>query len=128
MFSWAAQLTATPDATGTTPKIELQLFKTIDGTNFVSYGDAERTVTTTTAFQKDTNQVVITVSDEGRGITEEDLKHIMDPFFTTKRDSGGTGLGLSISYNIIKDHGGDLKIESEQGKGTKAIVTLPAVS
>lgn len=49
----------------------------------------------------------------------------MNPFFTTKRDKGGTGLGLAISYSIIKDHGGDLRIESVPGKGTKAIVELP---
>jgi polar amino acid transport system substrate-binding protein len=66
------------------------------------------------------------VKDEGAGISPENLKHIMTPFFTTKRDSGGTGLGLAISYNIIKDHGGDLSFESEPGKGTIATVSLPA--
>lgn len=67
----------------------------------------------------------IRVEDEGAGIREKDLKHIMDPFFTTKRDSGGTGLGLSISYNIIKNHGGELSLQSEIGKGTTATVLLP---
>ncbi len=51
----------------------------------------------------------------------------MDPFFTTKRDTGGTGLGLSISYSIINDHSGELQIESEPEKGTTATITLPAV-
>jgi signal transduction histidine kinase len=50
----------------------------------------------------------------------------MNPFFTTKRHSGGTGLGLAIAYSIIKDHGGELKIESTPGEGTSAIITLPA--
>ena len=73
------------------------------------------------------NQLFFTLyKDEGAGISLENLKHIMDPFFTTKRDSGGTGLGLAISYNIIKDHGGDLTIESEPGRGTIATVSLPA--
>lgn len=71
------------------------------------------------------NQVELRVEDEGEGIKQKDLKHIMDPFFTTKRDSGGTGLGLSISYNIIKNHGGELSLQSEVSKGTSAVVTLP---
>lgn len=71
------------------------------------------------------NFVEIKVEDKGSGIREKDLKHIMDPFFTTKRDSGGTGLGLSISYNIIKNHGGELSLQSEIGKGTTATVLLP---
>jgi C4-dicarboxylate-specific signal transduction histidine kinase len=71
------------------------------------------------------NSVKITVRDLGRGISEEDIKYIMDPFFTTKRDTGGTGLGLSISYNIIKDHSGELVIKSVHGEGTTAEITLP---
>ncbi len=71
------------------------------------------------------NRVTVTVEDCGVGIPAENLTYIMNPFFTTKRDKGGTGLGLAISYSIIKDHGGDLRIESVPGKGTKAIVELP---
>jgi signal transduction histidine kinase len=73
----------------------------------------------------DDSIVSIIVRDEGKGISPEDLKFVMDPFFTTKRDSGGTGLGLSISYNIIKVHGGELVITSEPGKGTTATIKLP---
>lgn len=69
--------------------------------------------------------LTIKVEDEGVGIKEKNLKHIMDPFYTTKRDSGGTGLGLSISYNIIKNHNGDLSLHSKPGKGTVALITLP---
>ncbi len=69
--------------------------------------------------------VSIEVTDEGRGISPENLKHIMDPFFTTKRDCGGTGLGLAISYGIVKNHRGELHIESYLGKGTSAKVVLP---
>jgi signal transduction histidine kinase len=53
------------------------------------------------------------------------MKHVLDPFFTTKRNSGGTGLGLSISYNIIKNHGGNLLLTSIPGEGTRAEITLP---
>lgn len=83
----------------------------------------EQKITVSTALDNKSMQII--VRDEGRGISSEDLKYIMDPFFTTKRDIGGTGLGLSISYNIIKDHGGELIINSEVGKGTTAVIKLP---
>lgn len=57
----------------------------------------------------------IEVRDNGCGINAKDLDHIQDPFFTTKRDSGGTGLGLSISSTIMKEHGGRLEFESDEG-------------
>ncbi len=69
--------------------------------------------------------VRIKVADEGEGILAENMQHIMDPFFTTKRNTGGTGLGLSISYNIIKNHGGTLQVASEPGKGATAEIFLP---
>jgi signal transduction histidine kinase len=74
---------------------------------------------------EENNNAIIEICDEGEGIDEKELKHIFDPFYTTKRDKGGTGLGLSISYNIVKNHDGDFKIESEKGKGTKAKIYLP---
>jgi signal transduction histidine kinase/DNA-binding NarL/FixJ family response regulator len=71
-------------------------------------------------------KVKIEIRDEGAGITDKDLSRIMDPFFTTKRTSGGVGLGLSVSGNIIRQHGGTIDTESESGKGTVILVTLPA--
>lgn len=71
------------------------------------------------------NRIQIEIKDEGTGISEEDLKHIVDPFFTTKRDRGGTGLGLSIAYNIIKDHQGQMNFKSELNKGTQITLLLP---
>jgi signal transduction histidine kinase len=68
-------------------------------------------------------RVVIAVQDNGPGMSRDILKHILEPFYTTKKD--GTGLGLSVSYGIIKDHGGDIKIESREGKGTTVKVILP---
>ena len=71
--------------------------------------------------------VVATVSDSGHGIKESDLGRIFDPFFTTKDVGEGTGLGLSISYGIIKDHRGDVSVESVEGKGTTFRISLPGV-
>lgn len=76
-------------------------------------------------FNHEQNQVKINIDDEGIGIDKNDLKYIMNPFFTTKRNIGGTGLGLSVSYAIIKNHGGSLALKSEPGKGTTVKVSLP---
>lgn len=92
-----------------------------------SLKDKKSLVEVTTYFNKDKSKVKIKIKDEGIGIRENDLKYIMDPFFTTKRDLGGTGLGLSISQNIIKSHGGKLSLKSEHLAGTTAKVSLPVI-
>lgn len=73
----------------------------------------------------DADSLFVSVSDNGKGITEENLKRIFEPFFTTKEVGKGTGLGLSISYDIIKKHGGDIAVESQVGVGTTFTVRLP---
>ena len=73
-------------------------------------------------------EVVIEVIDEGIGISPENLKHITDPFFTTKRDIGGTGLGLAISSSIVEEHNGRLQIDSVLGEGTTVRVYLPVAN
>jgi signal transduction histidine kinase len=70
------------------------------------------------------NSVEVTVKDTGKGIQPEFLSHIFDPFFSTKGE-GGTGLGLSVSYGIIKNHRGDIRVESKPGVGTTFTVELP---
>lgn len=67
----------------------------------------------------------VTVSDTGNGIAADHLEKIFNPFFTTR--STGTGLGLSVSYGIVKDHGGEISVESTLGKGSSFRVTLPLV-
>ncbi|HOE71662.1 MAG: HAMP domain-containing protein [Bacteriovoracaceae bacterium] len=73
-----------------------------------------------------TNAVKISISDTGKGIDKAYLPHIFEPFFTTKDPGQGTGLGLSITYGIIQKHNGFIDVESEPGKGTSFIITLPA--
>lgn len=68
-------------------------------------------------------QILITITDEGNGIPEEELFKLGEPFYTTKKD--GTGLGLMVSHQIIKDHNGTILFESNQGKGTSVKIVLP---
>jgi two-component system NtrC family sensor kinase len=68
---------------------------------------------------------MIEFSDTGSGIPAHDLQKIFDPFYTTKEVGKGTGLGLSLSYNIVKRFKGDIKVESETGKGTIFTIMLP---
>jgi len=69
--------------------------------------------------------VQITVRDTGSGMTEEDIPHIFEPFYTTKKEGKGTGLGLSVVYGIIERHSGSISVESKQDIGTTFTITLP---
>ncbi len=69
--------------------------------------------------------VIITVQDDGVGMTKEELERVAEPFFTTKSAQGGTGLGVSISLSIVREHNGTLVYESEPGHGTTVSVRLP---
>jgi len=71
------------------------------------------------------DEIEIKFTDNGEGIEKEDVEKIFEPFYTTKAPGEGTGLGLSISYRIINDHDGDIKVESEKGKGTTFRIFLP---
>ena len=79
-----------------------------------------------TGFDPERGEVVITVRDEGCGMSREEGQRIMEQFFTTKLDRGGTGLGLSISESIVKEHGGRLEFTSEPGRGTAFMARIPA--
>ncbi|HET7698522.1 MAG TPA: ATP-binding protein [Vicinamibacterales bacterium] len=76
----------------------------------------------------DADAIEIFIADTGHGIPEENLRRIFDPFFTTREVGEGTGLGLSICYGIVRDHGGQISVESRVGQGTTFKVLLPARS
>jgi two-component system, NtrC family, sensor kinase len=75
--------------------------------------------------KKINNTVGLTVKDNGNGIPTKIADKIFQPFFTTKPTGEGTGLGLSLSYDIIKAHGGEIKVETKEGEGTAFIIHLP---
>jgi len=83
----------------------------------------EPTVTVSTAKQN--GNVAIKVEDNGKGIPQEIMNKIFHPFFTTKPTGQGTGLGLSLAYDIVKAHGGELKVETTEEEGSKFIVEIP---
>ena len=91
--------------------------------NPISY---EPTVSVST--KKSGNSVLITVSDNGNGIPKNIVDKIFQPFFTTTKPTGqGTGLGLSLSYDIVKAHGGEIKVESKEGEGTEFKMIFPLI-
>ena len=87
--------------------------------------DSQKGIVISSSYDKNNDNIIIKVRDEGVGFSQGDKKYILDPFYTTKRAKGGTGLGLSISYGILKEHQGSLEFESEPGEGTTVIVKLP---
>ena len=74
----------------------------------------------------DRGKIDITIADNGNGIPQKVLDKIFQPFFTTKPTGQGTGLGLSLSYDIVKAHGGELRVETKEGEGSGFIIQLPA--
>ena len=77
-----------------------------------------------TRFLPAVERAEIEISDTGKGIPQNQLDYIFDPFFSTKEE-GGTGLGLWVSYGIIKNHGGDVRVQSVVNEGTTFTIMLP---
>jgi signal transduction histidine kinase len=90
-------------------------------------GDTTYKPLVSVATKKNSNNIEIMVTDNGNGIPEKVKEKIFQPFFTTKPTGQGTGLGLSMSYDIVtKGHGGELKVETAENKGTTFTISLPA--
>jgi signal transduction histidine kinase len=83
----------------------------------------EPTVSVITKRVRD--RIEVRVKDNGKGIQKNVLDKIFQPFFTTKPTGKGTGLGLSLSYDIVKAHGGELKVETKEGGGSEFAISLP---
>ena len=88
-------------------------------------GDSYEPVVSVTT-KKENDKVIISVRDNGVGIPQKAIDKIFQPFFTTKPTGQGTGLGLSLSYDIIKAHGGEIKVDTKEGEGAEFIIQLPA--
>jgi len=88
-------------------------------------GDVSYQPTVLVQTKKLTDKVEIIVSDNGNGIPQNIVDKIFQPFFTTKPTGQGTGLGLSLSYEIIKAHGGEIKVCNKETEGAEFIIYLP---
>jgi len=87
--------------------------------------DGHGIISVTSADSEDHKFAVVTLVDNGSGISKQDLERVFDPMFTTKPHGKGTGLGLYICRQIVTEHGGTIDVTSEPGEGTHVIVRLP---
>ncbi len=83
------------------------------------------TITIETREDKQNKQVLISIKDDGAGMSERTKSDLFNPFFTTKEVGKGTGLGLSISHGIIEQHKGSIKVKSKLGEGSEFIISIP---
>jgi len=104
-------------------------FYVVDEKKNASTGSARQSYEPTVSIstKKISNKIFIIVKDNGNGIPQKVLDKIFQPFFTTKPTGQGTGLGLSLSYDIVKAHGGEIKVETKEGEGSAFIIQLPVV-
>jgi len=112
-----------PVFTGNVQKIEQVLINLV--INAAQAIPKERRGRIIVATRREDNNIVITVRDNGKGMSERTLKQIFDPFFTTRRAKGGTGLGLPIVHRIVEEHNGMISVNSKVDVGTTFAVTIP---
>jgi PAS domain S-box-containing protein len=115
-----------PEINGNSQKLE-QVFINLLQNAAQALPDKNHKICLSTSFDKTKKNIIINVEDEGIGISPENLQHIVDPFYTTKRETGGTGLGLSVASTIVKEHGGSMDFKSTPGKGTIVTVVIPVI-
>jgi signal transduction histidine kinase len=100
-------------------------FYVVDEKKKQQVSDYDPTVSVST--KKDGDNVLISVQDNGSGVPQKVLDKIFQPFFTTKPTGQGTGLGLSLSYDIVKAHGGEIKVNTKENEGTEFTIVLPLI-
>lgn len=113
-----------PMAPGNAPKLQQVFMNLILNARDAMPEGGQLEIATTA----DDESIRIRFSDNGIGISAENLSRIYDPFFTTKQIGKGTGLGLAVSYGIIQDHGGHIVVESNPGQGTVFLINLPLIA
>lgn len=115
---------ALPPVRGNAQELE-QVFLNVILNALQSLPRADRGVSVTTRADAASQEVLVEVRDEGRGIPDEELARVTESFYSTRADAGGTGLGLSISQTFVDKHGGQIDFASEVGVGTTVTVRLP---
>ncbi|MCK5115780.1 MAG: GHKL domain-containing protein [Candidatus Aegiribacteria sp.] len=110
--------------TGNSQKIE-QIFINLIVNAAQSIPDDKKGLITVRTHMDHTDNVLIEIEDNGKGMDEKTQRQIFDPFFTTKRAKGGTGLGLAIAFRIAEEHSGNITVSSRPGVGTKFTVRIP---
>ncbi len=90
-------------------------------------GQAGYEPTVIVSTKKNDDKIFISIKDNGNGIPQKAVDKIFQPFFTTKPSGQGTGLGLSLSYDIVKAHGGEIKVKTKDGEGSEFVILLPFV-
>ena len=115
---------ALPAVRGNVQQLE-QVFINVIVNALEALPERSRSVRVSAGSDQAGNRVIVQVEDQGRGIDEDVMVRIGDPFFTTKAESGGTGLGLSISSSIVERHGGVLRFEPNSDLGTTVSIDLP---
>ncbi|MEK7773894.1 MAG: ATP-binding protein [Deltaproteobacteria bacterium] len=116
-----------PEVLGNANRLEQVIINIASNAKDAMPGGGRLDVSTRTVEAGGLKFARMSFKDTGSGIPTDIIDRIFDPFFTTKESGKGTGLGLSISYGIIKDHNGDITVESEPGKGTAFHITIPAM-
>jgi len=104
----------------------LNAYQALEGRGELQIATRPETTKANTSVGDNANAIVVEIADTGPGIPQESLEHVFSPFYSTKPSEKGTGLGLYISRTIIEQLGGEIRAESQEGKGTRFEITLPA--
>ena len=112
-----------PDIEGSLSSLEQIVYNLLVNADEAIYHDKGKIRVTTR--RNDENHVLLTVEDNGRGISDKIQDTLFDPFVTDRLDQGGTGLGLSITYSLVKAHGGNISFETRKGEGTAFQIEFP---
>jgi len=121
-------LTPVPLALGNPNRLEQVVINLVTNARDAMTGGGMLTISTKEETRDGRPFIRLTIKDSGCGIPEEIIGKVFDPFFTTKETGKGTGLGLSISLGIVREHRGDIRIESVKGFGSSFHVLIPALS